>query len=229
MASTGHVLVVLGSGPGIGNATAKQFAATGSFSKIVMVSRNDKRLQNESETVRKSAASNVEVISIPCDLSDLSALKRVLAEIEDLGPLGGIFFNAARINIIDPLKAAVDELEEDFRTTNLALYVTAQWGIPLLLKSHFSQPTFFVTGTWLAEKPLPALLSLSAVKASQQNIVMSFHDAFGRDIHFGVIKVMGVVKPDAKGTNPTNIAQKTLELYKQDRAEWELLVYVHDK
>lgn len=107
--------------------------------------------------------------------------------------------------------------------------MTAQWGIPLLLQSHFSKPTFFVTGTWLAEKPLPALLSLSAVKASQQNMVMSFHEAFGKDIHFGLIKVMEIVKPDAKGTNPTNIARKTLELYQQGTAEWELMAYVHDE
>merc|ERR1712029_900981 len=114
-----------------------------------MVSRNEARLQKESEAVRKAATSNVEVISISCDLGDLSALQKALEEIKNLGPLGSIFFNAARINIADPLTAPVDELEEDFRTTNLALYVTAQWAIPLLLKSHFSKPTFFVTGTWL--------------------------------------------------------------------------------
>ncbi|KAI7377563.1 hypothetical protein KC336_g19528, partial [Hortaea werneckii] len=213
MSSTGHVLVILGSGPGIGSAAAKEFAATGSFSKIVMVSREEARLHKESELVKEAAASNVEVVSITCDLGDLAALKKVLGEIEDVGPLGGIFFNAARINIVDALTASVDELEEDFRTTNLALYVTAQYAIPLLLKSHFNKPIFFVTGTWLVEKPLPALLSLSAVKASQQNMIMSLHEAFGKDIHFGLIKVMGVVKPDAKGTNPTNIARKTLELY----------------
>ena len=104
--------------------------------------------------------------------------------------------------------------------------MTAQWGIPLLLESRFPKPSFFVTGTWLAESPLPVLLSLSAVKASQQNMVMSFHEAFGKDIHFGLIKVMGVVKPDAKGTNPTKIAQKTLELHRQGRAvdgsDWHL-------
>ncbi|GAB1735780.1 hypothetical protein NU219Hw_g5125t1 [Hortaea werneckii] len=194
-----------------------------------MVSRNEERLKKESESVQKAAASNVEVVSMPCDLSDLSALKKVLGEIESLDPLGGIFFNAARIHIVDPLSAPVIELDEDFRTTNLALYVTAQWAVPLLLKSHFSKPTFFVTGTWLAEKPLPALMSLSAVKASQQNMVMSFHEAFGKDIHFGLIKVMGVVNPDAKETNPTKIAQKTLELYRQGRAEWELLAYVKDE
>ncbi|KAI6791593.1 hypothetical protein KC361_g7220 [Hortaea werneckii] len=229
MSSTAHVLVVLGSGPGIGSATAKDFAATGSFSKIVMVSRDEGRLHKESELVKEAAASNVEVVSMPCNLSDLVALKKVLGEIENVGALVGISFNAARINIVDPLTASVDELEEDFRTTNLALYVTAQWAIPQILQSHFSQPTFFVTGTWLAENPLPALLSLSAVKASQQNMVMSLHEAFGKDIHFGLIKVMGVVKPDAKGTNPTNIARKTLELYRQGRAEWELLAYVHDE
>lgn len=102
-------------GPGIGSATAKEFAATGSFSKIVMVSRNEARLQKESEAVRKAATSNVEVISIPCDLSDLSALQKALEEIQNLGPLGGIFFNAAQINIVDPLTAPVDELVEDFR------------------------------------------------------------------------------------------------------------------
>lgn len=80
-----------------------------------MVSRKEARLRSESEAVREAATSNVEVISISCDLSDLSALKKALKEVESLGPLGGIFFNAARIHIVDPLTALVDELEEDFR------------------------------------------------------------------------------------------------------------------
>lgn len=211
-----------------------------------MVSRDAKRLDTEKEAVQKIAGSDVQVIAMPCDLSDLSALKKTLTEIEKQGPLGSIFFNAARINVVDPLTAPVEELEEDFRvrcipfqtidpdliipqTTNLALYATAQWGVPLLRKSGFEKPTFLVTGTWLSDKPLPALLSLSAVKSSQENMVKSFHDAFGEEIHFGLVKVMGVVKPDAKGTNPSKIAEKTVELFMQEKAKWELMIYVHDE
>jgi hypothetical protein len=38
-----------------------------------------------------------------------------LSEIEKLGELGAVFFNAARIDFKDPLTAAPEELEEDFR------------------------------------------------------------------------------------------------------------------
>lgn len=104
--------------------------------------------------------------------------------------------------------------------TTLALYVTAQWGIPLLQKSGLPSPSLIVTNSHLPEEPIPALLSLSAVKASQQNICHSLRMAFGQDIHIGVIKISGQVSPDAKKLNPQRIAEEIVGFYEQSREQW---------
>lgn len=90
------------------------------------------------------------------------------------------------------------------------MYVTAQWAVPLLQKSGVSAPSFLVTSSLLPEHPQPFWLSLSAVKASQQNVVLSLRTAFGKDIHIGVVKVGGVVSPEEKNLNPIRIAERRL-------------------
>jgi hypothetical protein len=104
--------------------------------------------------------------------------------------------------------------------------VTAQWAIPLLQESGLDNPSFLVTNTFLVEKPLPFLLSLSSVKGAQQTMVQTFHEAFGTDIHFGLIKVLGVVSPDAPSCNPDNIGQIIVGLAEQEKSKWELVVNV---
>ena len=112
------------------------------------------------------------------------------------------------------------------QTGNLALYAIAQWAIPLLQKSGVPSPSFFVTNSFLPEQPIPVLLSLSMSKAGQQNMLMSLQQVYGKEIHFGLIKVMGQVAPENAQLNPTNIAQKALELYEQEKEKWELMTHI---
>jgi NAD(P)-dependent dehydrogenase (short-subunit alcohol dehydrogenase family) len=88
------VLVVLGSGPGIGIATAKRFAETKQVEERALVSRNAERLNAERKEVEKH---RVEAIAYPTDLNDFSALRKTLSRIERLGRISCVFFNAARI------------------------------------------------------------------------------------------------------------------------------------
>ena len=111
---------------------------------------------------------------------------------------------------------------------NLALYATAQWAVPLLRKSGHPSPSFFCTNSHLPEQPLAVLLSLSMSKASQQNMMMSLNEAFGTEIHFGVIKVHGVVAPENRELNPTNIAEKAVALFEQKKGSWELMTSIKE-
>lgn len=58
---------------------------------------------------------------------------------------------------------------------------------------------------------MPILLSLSMAKAAQQNLVTCLHEAFGEKIHFGVVKVCGLVSEEAVVLNPTEIARRGVE------------------
>ncbi|KAK4617698.1 hypothetical protein CLAFUW4_12365 [Fulvia fulva] len=115
--SSAPVLVVLGSGPGIGISTAKLFAQR-HFGQIALVSRNAERLENDKKEVEqagKEAGKHVEVHTLPTNIGDLDQLPATLAKIQKLGPLGCVFYNAARIRSSDILMTPVEELEEDFK------------------------------------------------------------------------------------------------------------------
>lgn len=125
--SNPQTLLLLGSGPGIGLASAKLFATRSHFSKIILISRDSVRLQQEKNEVEEAVSSagkaHVEVEAIAADLGDLKALKGVLDGMElGKGGLGCVLFNAARIRPSEVLSAGWEEMEEDFRVSSFVLF-----------------------------------------------------------------------------------------------------------
>lgn len=114
------VLVIFGSGPGISAAVAKLFAQK-HFTTIALVARNGERLATEKTAVERAAGRNVNVYTFAADMSDIASLGKTLIEVEKLGPLGLVYHNAARINPAEPLKARVEELEEDLKVSSSSL------------------------------------------------------------------------------------------------------------
>ena len=108
----------------------------------------------------------------------------------------------------------------------MALYAIAQWAVPLLKSSGHHSPSFFATSSHFPEQPMPILLSLSVAKAAQQNLLVGLHEAFGKDIHFGVIKVCGPVSESDGVFNPENIARTAVELFEQEREDWRWKVEI---
>ncbi|KAL1608140.1 hypothetical protein SLS60_003079 [Paraconiothyrium brasiliense] len=238
MSST-RAIVAFGSGPGIGNHVSAEFVSKG-FSHVILLARNEQRLKNEDAAFVSKASSNVRVDTLRLDLSDLSSIPGILKKIDELTKgeeLEVVFFNAARIKPSGVLEVAVEEIEEDFKvgapytlglshdttakitqTTNLSLYIIAQWAIPRLQQlkksNPSSKPSLLVTNSFLPQTPVPQLLSLSLVKASQRNMVHSFNLAYAESgVHAGLITVGGVVAPENKNLNPKNIAEKTYAFY----------------
>jgi len=217
-----RTIVVFGSGPGIGNNVAGTFAAKG-FEHVILLARNTERLSDDASFV-KSASANVKVDTIRLDLSDLSSIPAAIQQIDELAPeVEVVFFNAAVVKFTEnPLGPPVEELETDFRVTNLALYVLAQHYIPRLQALAKSQPnakpSLLVTNSHLPWDPVPQFLSLSLVKAAQRNMVTSFSRAYGDSgVHFGLIAVQGVVTPENKVLNPKTIAEKTWEFFDESK------------
>lgn len=213
-------MIVFGAGPGIGNYTAAEFASKG-INHVILLSRNAQRLQNEDAPFVAKGSSSVKVDTVRLDLSDLSSIPGVLKQLDDLTQgedVEIVFFNAARIKMSEPLEVSVQEIEEDFRTTNLALYVVAQHYIPKLqsvAKSNKSlKPALLVTNSHLPWDPVPQLLSLSLIKASQRNMVQNFNRAFTESgVHVGLVNVEGTVTPESKVLNPKTIAERVVAFW----------------
>ena len=222
MSSPNRTILILGSGPGIGNHVAAEFVSRGTFNHAILLSRNTARLQEDAAFVQ-SKAPNAKVSTLKLDLADLDSIVPTLEKAETLAkeadsPITTILFNAARVYLTPILEAKLSDIELDFRTTNLALYAVAQWSIPRLLNlassSPSSKPALLVTNSHLPWDPYPDFLSLSLTKASQRNIVQNLAGAFkGKGVHIGLVSVEGVVEPSKKNLNPKNIAEKAYEFW----------------
>ncbi|USW57150.1 Putative NAD(P)-binding domain superfamily [Septoria linicola] len=172
------------------------------FSKIVLLARNAQRLEQEKRQVEEAAQEigrEVGVTALPTDLANFDHLRASLQAIEKLGEVSTVFFNAAWIKPSDVLTTTVEEIEEDFRVSTLALYITAQWALPELLEASRPRPSFIVTSSHLPEQPLPFLLSL---------------------IHIGCVKIAGSVSVQEKNLNPNNIAKEIVQFYEREEEQW---------
>ena len=146
---------------------ASTFSVRG-FTHIALVARDKTRLEKDQDTVLDAIQErgySCIVRNWSCDLTDFDQLNKTLGEVEKFGQLECVLFNAARVAGRPPLEETVEAIENDFRLTNIALYKTAQWAIPILQKAGpESSPSFFVTSTTLLYKePVPELVSLSMV------------------------------------------------------------------
>jgi len=123
------------------------------------------------------------------------------------------------------------------QTTNIGLYTTAAWALPILsrLKAE-DKPSLLVTSSLLWKQPFPMFFSLSMVKASQRNLVHSLAMTY-QNVHLATLNVGGPVSQEDKYLNPPavslpiflshitdrkQIAEKFWELYSQEQDAWTL-------
>ncbi|KAL2810312.1 hypothetical protein BJX63DRAFT_423157 [Aspergillus granulosus] len=230
-----RLLLLIGSGPGIGVSVASRFAR-GHFDAVALIARNPSQLSKDREAVLAAAADagrDVTVQTWQVDIGDLDLLQRTLLEIECFGSLECVYFNAARVGPSVLLEFPDKGVEEDFRVSSLALYITARWAMPLLLKNQAQSadwnPAFLVTSSLLPTVPFPDWFALSMTKAAQANLVKSLDKIFSpQGIHVGLVVVWGMVSPESPGLNPSNIAEHAWKLYSQKREEWTSQVTVYD-
>ena len=114
------LLVIVGTGPGIGLSTAMLFASKGF--NVALLSRNPDRLEEDVKKVGAAGKGSVKVVSFPVDVSDYVALKKTLGEVkQDMGKPEVVIFNAARIadtNIGEPIE---EDIIGDFKVSKLYL------------------------------------------------------------------------------------------------------------
>lgn len=113
----GKTLLILGSGPGIGVAVARNFSVRG-FTHVALVSRNKDRLAQDEDqvlTAIQERGYSCQVKTYVCDISDLEQLKGTLGEVRGFGTLECVLFNAARVSGGPPLEESTEAIERDFR------------------------------------------------------------------------------------------------------------------
>lgn len=112
------VLVIVGSGPGIGSHVAAQFAR-GGFRKVILMSRDRDRLSVDAVVVQ-SAAPGVEVDIVPVDLSNTSNVRRAMIEVDrriDGMRLECVVYNASRVARTEVMALPSEALQHDMHVS----------------------------------------------------------------------------------------------------------------
>ncbi|KIX09089.1 uncharacterized protein Z518_00167 [Rhinocladiella mackenziei CBS 650.93] len=224
------VIVIVGSGPGLGVSTGSLFASKGF--DVALLSRNTQRLEQDVAVVRK-ANPNVSVRAYSVDVGDHIALPRVLAEVRsELGAPEVVYFNAARVQTSRIGETTPEYILEDFKSMNIGMYVAAMWAIPDLTAAAErpgSHPSFLFCNSGLWDHPIADFFSLSMQKASQYNLASSLNQILGPSgVHVAGVNIAGIIRDDDPVVNARNIANSIYELYEQDKAHWQFEIKVGD-
>lgn len=213
MAAAKGVCVVVGVGPGIGQAVAKRFGRAGY--QLGLIARRKEALDGFVEGLK---VAGVDATAVPADAEHAPSLVDALTKIHnDIGPVDVLVYNAAVIKRGSPFDVGVEQLVREFRVNVGGALVAAQQVVPAMKAKK--QGTLLFTGGGLALDPWPAMSSLAVGKAGIRNLALSLHKDLKTDgIRVATVTIDGLVKPGAGALDPQSIAEVFFALHEQPAA-----------
>ena len=213
MSTAAGVCVVVGTGPGIGQAVAKRFGRAGYT--LGLIARKKEALDG---FVAGMKTVNVEAAAYVADAEHAPSLVDALTQIHnELGPVDVLVYNAAVLKRGSPFDIGVERLVREFRVNVGGALVCAQQVVPAMKARK--QGTLLLTGGGLALDPWPAMASLAIGKAGLRNLALSLHKELkDSGIRVATVTVDGLVKPGAGNLDPAAIADVCFALHEQPAA-----------
>jgi len=216
-----ETIVICGYGVGISDAVARRFAKEGY--RVAIVARNAERLHAAAE---KLAAEKLDVKAFPCDVGDVDAVKKLIADVRtSLGPIKVLHWNAYLSGAGDLKTASADDLRTVLNVTVHGLLAALQAALPDL---KAQSGALLVTGGGFAfyDPAVDAAATqwgaqgLAIGKAAQHKTVGLLSKSLQSDgVYVGEVVVTGLVKGTAFDTGnatleASTIAEKFWELYR---------------
>ncbi|MDF2705351.1 MAG: short-chain dehydrogenase/reductase [Nonomuraea muscovyensis] len=205
--------VIIGAGPGIGQAVARRFAREGL--PIALIARGDRTLRAAAEAVRSH---EVPVVTAAADSTDQDALGAALDQaVQEHGVPDVVVYNAAIIQADAPGELSVRGHMEAWAVNVVGALNAAAHLAPAMAARGGG--TFLITGGM--PEPKPRYVSLSLGKAGVRTLVALLDEEYGPSgVHVASITVAGPVAP---GTDfdPDDIAEHYWRLHTQPRHRWE--------
>ncbi|MFI6433325.1 SDR family NAD(P)-dependent oxidoreductase [Rhodococcus oryzae] len=206
--------VIIGAGPGIGQAVGGRLAREGLA--ITLIARNERTLGAVAEAV---APHGVPVVTLEADSTDQAALNAALDKaISGHGLPDIVVYNAAIIQADAPGELSVRGHMEAWAVNVVGALNAAAHVVPAMAARGHG--TFLVTGGM--PEPKPQYVSLSLGKAGVRTLVTLLDQEYGPSgVHVASVTVAGPVAP---GTDfdPDDIAEHYWRLHTQPRHQWEL-------
>jgi short-subunit dehydrogenase len=216
MAASKGVCVVVGVGPGIGQAVAKRFGRAGYT--LGLIARRKEALDGFVDGLK---VAGVTAQAFPADAEHAPSLVDALTRIHnELGAVDVLIYNAAVLKRGSPFDIGVEQLVREFRVNVGGALVCAQQVVPAM-KARKSG-TILLTGGGLALDPWPAMASLAVGKAGIKNLAHSLHkDLKDSGVRVATVTIDGIVKPGAGPLDPAAVAEQFWQLHEQPVASGE--------
>ena len=203
----------IGSGPGMGLATAERFAKEGF--QVVLSARNASKTQELADQL-KGKGYTAHVRSV--DTSDPDSVAALVASVEqEFGAIDVLHFNAASMR-----KATIAEQPRDTFNGDLAVniggaQVAMQAAAPKMAQRGGG--TILLTGGGFALQPSPDYLSLSIGKAGIRALAQGLFESFkAQSIHVATVTVAAFVNPGSKDASA--VAEHFWRLHSQPKGAW---------
>ena len=207
-------IVVIGAGPGLGNAVAARFGREGY--RAALVARRADALEGY---VANMAQAGIEAKGYAADVCDIEALDAAIAAIQaDFGDPDVVVYNVG-ITSPDEQPLTAEELQRHFATDVVGAYET----IEKFATEGFAAKSgaIVLTGGIAAVSPFPGYLCLALDKAALRNLAIAKNAELAeRGIFVGTVMVCGIIGGDEHFA-PANIAERFWEIV-QRRDEVEL-------
>jgi NAD(P)-dependent dehydrogenase (short-subunit alcohol dehydrogenase family) len=211
--------VVIGAGPGIGQAVARRFAKEGL--PVGVIARTEATATAAAEAVGRIGP---RAVARTADSTDETALRIALDAIADeLGPPDVVVYNAALIRPDTPGELSA-RAHLDAWAVNVVGALTAAAHVAPAMASRGSG-TFLVTSGM--PEPKREYVSLSLGKAGVRTLVALLDQEYGPSgVHVASVTVDGPVAPGT-AFDPEHIAEHYWRLHTQPRHAWQQEI-VHD-
>lgn len=208
-------IMIIGAGPGIGQAVAERFGRAGW--SVILNGRNAARL---AEIVGSLSAQGITAHAVEADATDPAALRSAIATADCIaGGLSAIHYNAALVRQQDLFSMTDADVASD-------LAVNIEGGLHAI-RAAVAQfgtrgGTILITGGGLGVAPHPAYASLGVGKAGLRNIVQTLAAPLAeRGIRIATATVATLVSPGSDEAH--GVADAFWHLATDHHAPWEVV------
>lgn len=204
----------IGSGPGMGLATAERFAREGF--QIVLSARNEGKVRDLAEQL-KAKGHKVEVRTV--DAGEPANVAKLVEGVErDFGGIDVLHFNAASMRNQTLADQPRDSFNTDLAVNIGGAAVATQAAAPKMLRRGSGSVLF--TGGGFGLQPHPEYLSLSIGKAGIRALAQGIFEPFKeKGVHVATVTVAGFV---TTAEDADAVAEHFWQLHSQPKGSWEV-------
>lgn len=208
-----RVFLSIGSGPGIGYATAERFAKEGF--QVILTARNLDRIEGLAAQLRDKG---YKAESHRLDAGDVVAVGALIADVETrLGQIDVLHYNAASLRQATVADQPADTFVSDLAVNIGGALAAVQAASPRMIARR--EGAVFLTGGFFGLTPNPDYVSLSVGKAGVRNLALGLFDGHkNQNVHVATLTVAAFVAPQSKES--TDIAEEFWKLYTQPKDAW---------